>query len=160
MFLVSQLQLFHTMSDPRRKSLNELFCQLLQIPDQRTSLRTGCLYISSRRRIKVVIRLMVLSHCTASHILWPLPGSCIILPQGQRHLPFSFHLEPAGCHPPISKPPRSKKGLFRISRRSHDDSELQLTSEWTWQVTSNLFKKVPSQFSFGFFWRGVEGVHS
>lgn len=29
-------------------------------------------------------------------------------------------------------PPRAKKkGLFRISRRSQDDSELQLTSEWT-----------------------------
>lgn len=156
MFLVSQLQLFHTISNPRRKSLNELFSQLLHIPDQRTSPRTGCLYISSRR-IKVVIRLMVLSHCTASHILWPLPGSCIILPQGQRHLPFSFHLEPAGCHPPISKPSRSKKGLFRISRRSQDDSELQLTSEWTWQVTSNLFKKVQVSFLLGFFLEGGGG---
>lgn len=100
-------------------------------------------FFRSSTRLKVVIRQIVLGHCTASHILHPatdlLTASAV----------FCLKVK-AVWHSPSTLPANDfqtlllsaqNKGLLRISLRSQDDSELQLTSKRTWQVASNWLKK-------------------
>lgn len=138
------------------------FCSsLVQILDQKTSLRSSCQFFRSSTRLKVVIRQIVLGHCTASHILHPatdlLTASALFCLKVKDvwHSPSTLH---ANDFQTLFLSAQNK-GLLRISLRSQDDSELQLTSKRTWQVALNWLKKKKGCSQFGwFFFRFLGGI--